>query len=328
MKTFKLILRSLISNNACIEGGRKKPWYFAAIMLFLSMIFAILPLFVQSMNTKGDDVFATYTYGADVATLRFNEYLNDKGIKMYIKKVEGSEDKILVSEKGDGQVAEFEYKHTLPAKASDGSYTDQVDFMFFYRKTLPSDAELQLLVGEKQEISFAFFTENKLIVHLVNFDTKAAIKNIVCNKAPKYLEEGKSINNLLSTNADPTVRLNETFGNWKLYIRDAYNFTRLTAVWQTCAIMGGINAGITLFMGLMIWILTRGKNNPYRLFNIWETQKMSWWAAITPSILALAFGFLIPRFANILFPMLIGIRVMWLSMKSLRPDGSGYAESN
>ncbi|MBQ0008746.1 MAG: hypothetical protein KBS97_00470 [Firmicutes bacterium] len=323
MKTFKLILRSLISNNACIEGGRKKPWYFAVIMLFLSMIFAILPLFVQTINTNGDDAFATYTYGADVATLRFTEDLNNNGIKMYVKKAEGSESKMIVAEK-DGAVVDVNYAHTVPAV--DG--TQVPDFLFFYRTTIPSDAELQILVGEKQETSFMFFTQNEIIVHLVNFDTKAAIKNIVCQNAPKYLNEGRSINEMLSALADPTARVNETFANWKLFIRDSYNYTRLTALWQTCLIMGGINLGITAFMGFMIWILTRGKNNPYRLFNLWDTQKMAWWAAITPSILSLAFGFLIPRFANILFPMLIGIRVMWLSMKSLRPDGSGYAESN
>mgnify|MGYP003317293142 CR=1 FL=1 len=328
MKTFKLILKSLISNNACVEGGRKRPWYFAVIMLFLSMIFAILPLFVQTLNTNGDDAFKTYAYGTDQATYRFTEYLNDNKIKMYIKKADGSDEKILVAENESGGIQEVDYTHEILVRASDGSETLQPDFLFFYRVTLPSDEQLQLLVGEKQETSFALFTQKEAIFHIVNFDSKAAIQNIVCTNAPKYLEEGTSINDLMSTATDPTVKMNETFSNWKLFIRNAYNYTRLTAVWQTCLIMGGINLGIVLFMGLMIWILTRGKNNPYKHFNLWHTQKMAWWASITPSILALAFGFLIPRFANILFPMLIGIRVMWLSMKSLRPDGSGYAELN
>ena len=325
MKNLKLILKSLVNNNACIEGGRKKPWYFAAIMFFLAMIFAILPLFVQTWNTNGDDTFKTYAYGTDQATLRFTEYLNDNNIQMYIKTPDGAEnknDKIIVASK-DGVATNVDYEHKIPVKASDGTYTEQIDFKFYYRVE-KNETEFTDLIGD-QKTSFFIFYQDQIYINLVNFETKAVIKTIVCNKAANKFEDGKSINAMLSTSTDASTKLNETFANWKLFIRDAYNFTRLTAVWQTCAIMGGINAGITLFMGLMIWILTRGKNNPYRLFNLWETQKMSWWAAITPSILALAFGFLIPRFANVLFPMLIGIRVMWLSMKSLRPDGSGYA---
>lgn len=319
MKTFKLILKSLISNNACIEGGRKKPWYFAAIMFFLSMIFAILPLFVQTLKVQGDDVFANYSYGADVATLRFNEYLESNNLEIKVKTSSQGTKYIVCENKETHESSIADFPHYL----ADGT---TVDFNFFYRSELNED-EFNTLLGDGK-ISTIFIYEDRLILHLVNFDTKETIEDMVCQNATKYMEDGRSINDLLSKESDATTKLNETFGNWKLFIRDAYNYTRLTGLWQTCAIMGGINVAITLFMGLMIWILTRGKNNPYRLFNLWEAQKMSWWAAITPSILALALGFLIPRFANILFPMLIGIRVMWLSMKSLRPDGTGYAESN
>ena len=326
MKNFKLILKSLISNNACVEGGRKKPWYFAAIMFFLAMIFAVLPLFVQTWNTNGDDVFKTNAYGLDQAAYRFiDDKLDKEGLKIYVRA--NGDKKEIVCEKADGaQVRDVDYTHTIPVKASDGTYTEQPDYIFHYRAVY-NEGELSTLLGD-EKTSMVFIYDTKVLIHVVNFETKATIKNIVCNEAPKYLKEGQSINELLSKDSDPTVRMSETFSNWKLFIRDAYNFTRLTQVWQTVAIMGGINAGITLFMGLMIWILTRGKHNPYRLFNLWETQKIAWWAAITPSILALAFGFLIQSFANILFPMVLGVRVMWLSMKSLRPDGSGYAAAD
>ena len=88
--------------------------------------------------------------------------------------------------------------------------------------------------------------------------------------------------------------------------------------------MSAINVGIVLIMGFMVWVLTRGKNNPYRIFNVWECYKIVAWAALTPAILTSGLGFLIKAFASTLFPLLLGVRVMWLSMKSLRPDGSGY----
>lgn len=322
MKTFKLILKSLISNNACVEGGHKKRWYFAVIMFFLAMVFAILPLFVQTMKTHGDDAFETNAYGLDQAALRFNEKLDEQGLKIYVKTSGGSE-KFISCEDASGEPAQIDYYHEAPVQNPDGSVSNQVDYKFIYRAEFNED-EFNAIVGD-ETTSLVIMYQDRMVIQIVNFSNKEKIGTIVCNNAAKYLDEGTCINDFLSKNADPTARLNETFANWKLFIRDAYNFTRLTGVWQTCALMGGINVGITFFMGFMIWILTRGKNNPYRMFNFWHTQKMAWWAAITPSILALGFGFLIPRFANILFPMLIGIRVMWLSMKSLRPDGSGYA---
>ena len=186
MKNFKLILKSLISNNACIDGGRKKPWYFAVIMFFLAMILAILPLFVQTLNTHGDDAFATYAYGTDQATLRFNEYLEDNGIKMFVKTKEGASDpseKMITSVRNDGTVAEFQYNHTIPVKGEDGTYSDQVDYMFFYR-SVQDETEFNSLIGD-QKTSFMFFYPEQVIIHIVNFNTKETIKNIVCNKAAK-----------------------------------------------------------------------------------------------------------------------------------------------
>ena len=90
-------------------------------------------------------------------------------------------------------------------------------------------------------------------------------------------------------------------------------------------IISAVNAGIVLIMGFMLWILTRGKNNPYRLFTVWEAFKMAFWACISPALITVALGFLITNFAATMFPLLVGVRIMWMSMKSLRPDGSGYA---
>ena len=83
--------------------------------------------------------------------------------------------------------------------------------------------------------------------------------------------------------------------------------------------MLGVNAGISIFMGFMLWVLTRGKNN-LRWFGIWETQKIVGWTTVTPAILTTGLGFLISSFSQVMFPLLLGVRIMWLSMKLLRPE--------
>ena len=296
MKTFKLILKSLISNNACVEGGHKKRWYFAVIMFFLAMVFAILPLFVQTMKTHGDDAFETNTYGLDQAALRFNDKLDEQGLKIYVKTSGGSE-KFISCETATGEPTVISYSHEVPVKNEDGTFSNVVDFKFDYKAEYNVD-EFNAYTEANAKTSFVLIYSDRMVVYLVNVNTKEPIKSIACLNAPKYLDEGTSINALLSTNEDSGAKLNETFNNWKLFIRNAYNHARLTIVWQTCLIFGGINIFVTLLMGFLIWILTRGKNNPNRLFNLWETQKMSWWSTISPAILALGLGFLLKNFTK------------------------------
>ena len=86
--------------------------------------------------------------------------------------------------------------------------------------------------------------------------------------------------------------------------------------------MFGVNVGLTVFMGIMLFILTRGKNNPFRIYSFWETQKIAYWASPSPSVIGMAMGFLLASFAQVTFPLVMGLRVMWLSMRTLRPENA------
>ena len=49
---------------------------------------------------------------------------------------------------------------------------------------------------------------------------------------------------------------------------------------------------------------------------------IAYWATITPAILTTGLGFLLTSFSQVLFPLLLGVRIMWLSMKLLRPENA------
>ena len=70
MKNFKLILKSLFSNNATVEGARHRPWYFAVIIFFVSMILAVVPIFFQSITKHGSDIVEKNSYNMDNYSLR------------------------------------------------------------------------------------------------------------------------------------------------------------------------------------------------------------------------------------------------------------------
>ena len=330
MKNFKLILRSLISNHSCIEGGRKKPWYFAVIMFFFAMLLALIPTFVQTFTREGDAIVATNTYELDVSAQRFLESARDNEITMIV------ENKKLI-------VDEEKWNNTYVEKDPSGNncyihyHTDAVsgvalpdlgvyyipsikltDDVFKTISTFPDPTNLDDQGNPKRvnrTYSFMLFTEKSATIY-VYATAKTSGQSIGTIYGDyEHLPEGFSINSILAETSA------KTWDNWKYFFRKAYDSNRLKLSWQTTLMMFGINAGITIFMGFMLWILTRGKNN-LNWFGIWETQKIVYWSTVSPAILTTGLGFLIASFSQVMFPLLLGVRIMWLSMKLLRPENA------
>jgi len=107
------------------------------------------------------------------------------------------------------------------------------------------------------------------------------------------------------------------------FFSKAWESTKNAIAWQYSGIALAINAGLVFLFGLMIWLMTRGKQNPFHDFTFFDSQKISWWAAAAPAILALL-GF-VPLFSSysmFLFLFLMGMRTMWMSTRTLRPYGA------
>jgi len=306
-KNILLFLKSLFSNNAAIDGARKKPWYAAIIIFFISIVLSVIPGTVLQLNKHGDKNFDSTSYNTREATTQFAIRLQAEEFKdhMYVNKID----------KKTSQLVSKEFSTVIS--------TSGIDFVFAYvNKDNLSQTQTEL---DKGGVSYFLFSVDSLHIRVLNpNDHNSTAVEMECINA--YKKVGKDdIKNSLASSADLTEMANNTWANWKSLIRKFYNQTRLKAAGMQLIIISSINVGISLIMGFMIWVLTRGKNNAYRLFNVWECFKISWWAGVTPALLSLGFGFLIKNFATMIFPLLLGVRVMWLSMKSLRPDGSGYA---
>jgi hypothetical protein len=106
---------------------------------------------------------------------------------------------------------------------------------------------------------------------------------------------------------------------WKGFFADEYNVVKVSAAWQYVGIISAVFVGVIFFMGLMVFIMTRGKENPYRIYTFWQTQKIAYWASLSPALLAMILTFIWPSFSLFYFIFLFGLRVMWMSMRSLRP---------
>ena len=100
---------------------------------------------------------------------------------------------------------------------------------------------------------------------------------------------------------------------------NAYLTTKQNSFTLYTLVFYGVYVVLIAFMGLMIFLLTRGKRNPMNYMTFWLSTKIAAWATISPAILALILGFLLTNFATMFFIILFGVRIMWLSMRQLRP---------
>lgn len=107
--------------------------------------------------------------------------------------------------------------------------------------------------------------------------------------------------------------------NWKLTANKAYENQKVSTFWMVSGIFYGIFVGLTIFMGLMLFLLTRGKNNPNRGLRFDTCEWIAGWIVLSPAILAMIVGFIFPMAQQVAFIVLIGLRTMWLAMRQLNP---------
>lgn len=305
-ENIKLFLKSLISNNAAIDGARKKPWYAAVIIFFIGIILSVIPTSVMELKNHADKNFDSTTFGLREASYEFANKIKETPDNIFYIAREGK-------------------TGSLVANETDINFTTTNNFVFRYVFNEHVQEKINEHVGANQ--SYVIFTENTVYISVLDPNSPDGNKpkaRFACIDAYKKLERN-DLRDLLKDGSTLTEKVNNTWDNFKGVIRKLYRQTRLKTAGVQLGISSAINVGVTLIMGFMVWVLTRGKNNPYRLFTVWQCFATGFWASFTPGLLTVGLGFLIKNFASMLFPLLLGVRVMWLTMKSLRPDGSGYA---
>lgn len=107
--------------------------------------------------------------------------------------------------------------------------------------------------------------------------------------------------------------------NFNKVFNEVYLTSKNKTFWSYCGIFYGVYLVLVAFMGLMLFLLSRGKNNPMNYLTYWTTFKMACWSTFAPGVLAMVLGFLLASYATLFFIILYGLRIMWMSMRQLRP---------
>ena len=334
--------KGIISNQACVDNGKEAPWWLAILFLLFSVLIPLIPNYVNMDKAYGSSFLANGSFGLDAGLAEATVQLKSEGDKF---------------EFVDGLLT---YNNYDELTSDDPLYMDvratdtgtQYNFMMYYTKKTGSDLSdfVTSLTNAKYILdtvntydpitdpegivktytpSFLVLTPYTLAcaIYKANSTDRAGNtyggldwKNTPSTELLTRLTEG-----VTSTTADQIStkpeEIAKVYNGWRSIFNETYLNQKNWSKWQTTLIYLGVYAGLMIFLGLMVFLLTRGKSNPFRSLNFWICQKIAYFLGFTPAVLALILGFIFS--ANIIgqmaFIMLISLRVMWASMRQLRP---------
>ncbi len=342
---------TLVSNDACIKAGREYRWFTPIILGICSVIVTLIPSFVSNMSINmGQSILGTSSVGGvENGLAAFQETLKANNASVKItdegKLVVTDTDKEAIYNAGTTGDRYYEYKDSVTEEPIlrvqfnvDNVSSDYLNnHLSKYKVTTTTTVTDSS--GSTSEVVDATSTDYRVSV-LVFKDTGFTMA--VYNRRVPYSGSssafvnysydgirGKSLTSLTPSatfSANPAEYLAEVKKNYQGLLTAGYESTKVSLTWRNTGILTGINAGIILLLGLVLFLITRGKRNPYRIITIWQCQKIAYWAAPAPAILSMALGFLLSNVSTMssltmfMFLFLYGLRIMWTSMKAFSPQ--------
>ena len=331
------------SNDHAIEGSKSNPWWVGLIIALFATLIPVVPITVSQAKTYGASFLSGNTY-------RFDQNISLATVTLLNENKEFKvENKELVFYADGNAVATTIDNDEAPVFQHVNSVNNQIELSVYYTKredkalasyiTSISDKVYKVngvevpedgYEGGKYSPSFVVLSAKGIYTRLNQDDSTNAGTNTYTNFSAdwKHFEEGFALlNGALPENTTvDKVDLNnskdvsEIFNNWKTYYNKAYLTQKTNNTWMTSLLFWGIYVVLVFVLGLLVFLLTRGKNNMFNYLKFFDTQKIVWWASLSPAILAMILGFIFANFAQMMFIILLGMRVMWISMKQLRPQ--------
>lgn len=338
----------LVSNASAISGAKNGPLWLTIVMFFLSIFLPVIPIFTAQLRVAGSTFISNYSYGLEryVSTVATN--LKDEGYKFIV-----SEDDLLSITKDGASINYDEYGSNKPLAAyidngnGEDSSKGQYDFILYVSNTTVSKEKTTLINALKAKSflanstketdqndvvyksSFMVLFPNSLSVFIYGRDTTTLVAASYTGDYKTMTPGVEGLDYLLTVKEkDGTVieknllnknYIDGVFKNFKVIMNKAYDTLKVRNVLMQSGLYAGVFTGVILLLGFLMWVLTRGKKNPNNYFSVWLTMQVSARLAPAPAIITLIMGFFLTNYTPIIFILLMGLRVMWISMKELRP---------
>lgn len=337
--TVKRVFGSLINNGMAIDGAKFSPWWVGLLMFIFGLLLPIVPLFVSSATTDGtsflDNNACQYGLGMDktfgIAISELDGALTfdntEKTISYTASSTYSDADEYLIG----GYIA------------TSGDCAGQYELRVYYSDKVSTEEEINQFINSKEGIiykkgtttvagldedgytpSSVYFFKNGFCMDVYNSNTKNKKVNMGFLSDLRRLDyNGGDLKKYFvgeSFDKDNKDNRVAAFDKLREFIDVTYKTAKLKAMWLGSLIYLGIYAGVNVFMILMIFLMSRGKNNPNRYLTFWTCTKINWWESLCPGLLGLILGFIFTSQAVMLYVLLISMRTMWLTMREMRPQ--------
>ncbi len=335
---------SLVNNAAAIRGAKAGPLWLTIVMFVLSVFLPVVPIFVSNITTNGDSFLNSYSYGLERYVTKVGMDLEDELYKF------GIDSEHMLTIKKDGVDVDFDaYGATQPL----ASYKDQVTNEY----TLQLYISSAIKTADKKDVYNAisnryYATGSDTVTEYDKNDASAsyrpsylilfkdsvfmqinkgskAIKNSLGGDYKTIKEKDDYLAELLTVTSKEGVLVDQditnrsytdgVYRNFRRFLNKSYETLRIRNTFATSGIYLAIFFGLSIVMGFLMWLLTRGKNNPNNYYTPWLTMKIQGRLGLAPALITLIVGFFLTSYAPLIYIMTIGLRAMWISMKELRP---------
>lgn len=355
----KFFFASLISNDYCIEA-RKKPWYSAVIIALISVVLVTTPIMTTNFNQKGGSYLNEPTYGIESALTDFTNDMKARGVSLTINGNTLVDTGAAGHKWNDIYPVSYVHSYTkevasLPTTV-DSSSSSSVgstpiittvtvkDFAVYYIGsediwdfTTKSGTGLIYNVDPAgntiYKINFMVLSSTAFVCYkLPNYNGTGTSKGSVSGKWDMASFEGFDLANLATRSLHSTTPYDVTYASnitaytdkvmasWREVFNDGAASTIYVSSWKMTGIASAAFAGITLICGLLVFLMTRGKRNPFNCYTFLDGMKIAFWASFSPAVLALILSYIWSSWMILYYIFLFGMRIMWMSMKSLRPQ--------
>lgn len=336
--------KTLYSNEACIYCATNKPWYISIIVFFVAILLAMIPQTVTASKQTGSSFISNNTYGlkeiieesisgtsfvsvdGDFSSISFNnheaeftpfESAPNKSEKFYY--VGYHETLVNNEEATDRWYRDLDVYFVKESAYNLGDVLNEISSNMYDYNGKQAGVNYAGSHNSTRKASFILFSKNSFSFHIYVQGNSSTTPKIKFSGDLAYIQNG-TFKSLMNEEREGVSSQDLIFTNFKKFCDASYEHNRVSLTWVQSGISLGVNGGLTLILGLILFLLTRGKQNPNRVIKFYQCMLISFWASFTPGILSLALGFLVSSMSIMLFVMLMGFRCMWMSMKSLRPQ--------
>ena len=344
MKKFlKFLLKGLYSNQEIIEESKSKPFWQSLIILVISLVVAVIPLFSSIASTNGSDILvnkSAQNCSLDTSLTLFSKYLNEHNISIKINdegKIDTTSFVLNPSEQEKDQYAvntngkDILYVRVVHEKDDPATEeNEEIEALKKYQEMFNSGKTSLKGTASTQPLTYALISTNHF--QIVGFYNQSSVVNTLDeeNNVTSYAKASLSFSGEhtelkgtdLSTFYDKTQEnpFDTSVQNWKTFLDKEYHGQKVRTLWTYTGFITALNVAVLLILSLVIMIISRLKSSKGEKLSYLTALKMASFASLSPAIIAIPVGFLFKAVAQISFIFIVGLRCTVLAMRAANPD--------